>query len=406
MDISLHQNSCYVRGSIHKYHNEGKHNADDFRLSDFIQALSDLSQTLGFNPGVTQFQTLEFGVNIEIPDPRRLIGSVVYYNNGAMTSDKDRVTINFDECDVKIYLKEIKTYTAQKNSLLRYEIKIKRIKRMRRITGGDVFCSTLQDLTSPALWHLLGNELLSVYDGILFVDRETIDIQSLSKEDLSLYVNGSNPGYWIRNWEHRELKRRELKRFTDIVDSHSQSTMKSDVRGLISEKINSLIDVQICDDSRKIDSTFRDKICDDSRKIENAKKCEDCDDSQTWITMGIVTNLKPNLHFCEVTKLPLDIGIKQLSYLSSKGVEYYHKNHPEIYEKVLRPRLSRKWQNEPLKIQFREIAHSIRNEKYNPGNNPRNNTKRSIHRIQSGGSLLFSLAEMISPEKRKYLDTM
>jgi hypothetical protein len=404
MVISLHPDSCYIRGSIHKYHNGGNHNANDFRLTDFIQALNDLSATLGFEPAVTRFHTLEFGVNVDLPfEAHRLIGSVLYYNNGAITTDRKGLTINFEDYDVKIYLKEIKTPEEPKNSLLRYEVKIKRIRRMKRIAGGEVFCSTLQDLTNPALWRLLGNELLSVYDGILIVDRDAIDVQSLNKEELELYVKGSNPGYWLGDWGYRLEKKRELKQFRDIVAKHSQSTMKSEVRGLIAEKINSLIDVPICNDFTKIESRKESGICNDFTKIGNVKGCKFCNDSHTWITAENVTNLKPNLHFCEITNLPLDIGIKQHSYLSAKGVEYYYKNHHEIYENVLLPRLSKKWLGEPPKIQFREIAHSIRNEKYNPGNNPRNNTRRSINRVLSEGSLIFSLAETIAPSKRRYL---
>jgi hypothetical protein len=104
-----------------------------------------------------------------------------------------------------------------------------------------------------------------------------------------------------------------------------------------------------------------------------------------------------------LTNLPLETSFSPGTYLGAKGVEFYHNNHQEIYNKVLRNRISKKWENEDLKIQFREIAHSIRNEKYNPRNNPRNNARKSIGNVLSKGSLLFSLAETINYEKMKYL---
>jgi hypothetical protein len=414
MKIKLHTDSCYVSGSIHKYWNKGKHNANDFRLSSFIQALSDLSVTFGFNPCVTQFYTLEFGVNVALPfEPRRLIDSIVYCNNGALETNKIGLTISFSDFRIKIYLKEIKPAQMENNRLLRYEIAVEKKRKLAQIASSDVFCSTLQDLTNPALWRLLGNELLSVYDSLLVVDSDSIDIQSLDTDELKIYSDGIRPGYWLRDWRYREDKKRALKQFREIIDKHSQSTIKSDARALIEAKINSLIDVEF-NETRNTDVTISPfgkletgqnfvTISPFGKEKPNVKENQKCYECPTWITGENVTFQKPNLHFCEITNLPLETCFSPGSYLSSKGVEFYHDNRPEIYNEVLRPRLSKKWENADLKIQFREIAHSIRNEKYNPGNNPRNNAKKSIRNVLSKGSLLFSLAETISKEKRKYL---
>jgi len=90
---------------------------------------------------------------------------------------------------------------------------------------------------------------------------------------------------------------------------------------------------------------------------------------------------------------------KRGSYLSEKGVEFYYKNNREIYEKKLEVRLSKKWSESELKIKFREIAHSIRNEKYNPANNFR----RDIKNLNRNGDLLFDLTDTIREDKRVYL---
>ncbi len=58
----------------------------------------------------------------------------------------------------------------------------------------------------------------------------------------------------------------------------------------------------------------------------------------------------------------LDIGIKQGSYLNSHGVEYYYEKNREVYNQILEPRLSKRWKSKSLTVQFREIAHSIRND--------------------------------------------
>ena len=64
-------------------------------------------------------------------------------------------------------------------------------------------------------------------------------------------------------------------------------------------------------------------------------------------------------------------------------------NHPEVYQE-LAGRLSDRWYYSPLKIQFREIAHSVRNENFNFIHN----TCRKINRIKLS-PLLFPLNEII-----------
>lgn len=57
--------SCSVRGSLHKYFNDGKHNYNDFTLSDFINTVSDLEKTLKNNPRnnlKTSIKTRDIGV--------------------------------------------------------------------------------------------------------------------------------------------------------------------------------------------------------------------------------------------------------------------------------------------------------------------------------------------------------
>jgi hypothetical protein len=84
---------------------------------------------------------------------------------------------------------------------------------------------------------------------------------------------------------------------------------------------------------------------------------------------------------------------KDSVFLCVTGIRYYYNFEREIYEKFLKPRLSAKWQHETLGIQFREIAHSIRNQH----NNPRHNNRRDIDRIgqANGGNMLFPVVETV-----------
>ena len=425
MIVTLYPDRCYVRGSIHKYKNNGEHNSDDFFLSDFVWALGDLAASLNFNPEITTFCNLEFGVNIELPfDARTFIDSIVYCNGGDYSNNEKGITINFCEWDAKFYLKEKRRENDGK-PLLRCEISVNTTRRIKKIVGrqGEIYF-TLQTLTDPFIWRSLGDYLLKVFDSLLIVDRDSIDIEGLSTDEVRLFVNATVPGYWLKKWEYGWKKKRELEKLKNLIQKHSSSTMKKDVRSLIEEKINSLIDIQNVTKSPfgKESVLLRnhrlgkpDEGQDLLRnhrlgnKTDEAEKGQKCYEITAWITGDFVTSAtpeNPSKRLCSVTGLSLEIPVKQNSYLSAKGVEFYYKNFPEIYEKILAVRLSKKWLNSDLQIQFREIAHSIRNERYNPNNNPRNNFKRSLQLRRAGGQFLFPLAETIREDKLQYLDAI
>lgn len=244
--VELYPETCFVRGSIHKYKNKGLHNADDFKLSDFTQTLNDLSATFNFNPEATTFHSLEFGINIKPAfDPQDFINSIVYCNKGKIDKSPNGVIIRFAEYDIKIYIKKVKTQSGKFETVLRYEIRINKMRRLHNIIKKDgVFCSTLADLSKPALWRLLGNELLNIYDSILIVEHGSVDTSSLNTDEIRLFIDGCHSWHWSQQWADRMKKKRTLEKFQNIIKNHSTSTLKNDIRNLIDEKINSLINIQ------------------------------------------------------------------------------------------------------------------------------------------------------------------
>ena len=387
--VDLYENSCWVRGSVHKYKNDGKHNTDDFRLSDFIHTLNDMAVSLSFNPETTRFCNLEFGVNIELPYDAWIFIRSVVCTKGILVYDKKGITIPFSEYRIKIYQKG--------TNLLRYEISLKTTSKIKQIAGRN-FCSTLSDLTNPDIWRALGAELLKVYDSLLvIVDRNSIDTKNLSEKENTLLLDGYTPGYWKKKRNYTETRRRELNRFKKLIQNHSTPTMREYVRVLIAEKIDSSIDIKNVTFSPSGNSADMLRFSHMGNEKDEAEKNEKCYDFQTWITNENVTGLAVQNRVCDVTGLPLVVDIKQRSYLSARDVEFYYNNHKEIYDIILAVRLSKKWLDQDLKIQFREIGHSVRNEK--------SNFRRNVRRLESNG-LLFGIDVMIRPDKQKYLQWM
>lgn len=404
--------SCSVRGSLHKYFNDGKHNYNNYTLSDFIKTISDLESTLNINAEAIRIGRIETGVNLDIDmDVDEFIGSVILFNNMIPVSTSQGVVFQFREYDVKLYKKELKGHKDK----LRIEIACKhKSKRDRIIKEYATYCNTLSDLTNPKVWQAFGHELEFICDNLIIIDREGIDYTHLKPKDAELLTKGISSFYWTKKWNNRMTRNRHLNRFVELSSIYGGSNIREKIKKATIVKVKELINI---DDTRKNETncTFLKTAIENNnvtnctllRNTKNVTNCTKLKDSAkgenvTFCTVdkGTICN---TFHTCEVTGLSLEIGIKQGSYLSAKGVEYYYLNDIDLFNKILLPRLTEKWQESELKIQFREIAHSIRNEKYNPKNNPRNNLKTSIKNRDNGVLNLFDYSDMLREDKRKIL---
>jgi hypothetical protein len=98
---------------------------------------------------------------------------------------------------------------------------------------------------------------------------------------------------------------------------------------------------------------------------------------------------------CPVTGLDISMQPKNSKFLSYTGVKWYYNNDFRTYKNNLEPLLRKSWKYKPLKDQFREIAHIVRNR----DSNPRNNIKRILNRILSDNNTLFNNRTLIDKKK-------
>ena len=100
---------------------------------------------------------------------------------------------------------------------------------------------------------------------------------------------------------------------------------------------------------------------------------------------------------CPVTGLDISMQPGNSKFLSFTGVKWYFEHHRKVFDKVLYSRLTDHFKNADLYLQFREIAHSIRNS----DSNPRNNSRRAIQKVLSERDCLFDNLELIDKRKLK-----
>lgn len=104
-----------------------------------------------------------------------------------------------------------------------------------------------------------------------------------------------------------------------------------------------------------------------------------------------------NSHTCPVTGLNISMQPKNSKFLSYTGVKWYFEHDRKNFDKKLAPRLTESCRKKDIDIQFREIAHSIRN----TDSNPRNNTRRAIQKLLNEQDSLFNNLQLIDKSKLK-----
>lgn len=369
-----------VRGSLHKYFNGGKHNANDFTPGMVRIAMRDLFGVLRLNPDVTRLGGFEFGVNIPLPfSPDRFINAIVAYNPGERvpiktpdTKNKIGVVFEYGDYDVKIYNKSTESGEPYHDmNILRVEIKIKRRKIVK-----NVRLESVSDLLEPVAWKEFIKWLRPVVDRLLIYEHGTVDDSGFSPLKKQLFRDGTTLNYWnLCRMDHsRQTYRNRIRSFENLIGKHSTSSLK--------ERVNSLLQAKL----DEIETMLENDVLNNEETSQTA-----ClpDHSRTVVTLP--TRVRGNLpgkascenaKVCPITGLDISMQRKESRFLGITGIKFYMKHDPPVRDELL-GRLSSRWEKAPLEVKIKEIAHSIRNEYYNP----RNNAKRALMRLRGSGSV-------------------
>jgi hypothetical protein len=233
----VYSNRIFIKGSFHKYFNDGKHNYNDFRVKDLLSVLIDIEEKFNIKPHHFKLKSLEIGINLIIPfdvlagqDLSILIESCFLHKTKPFEINKNfngkGAFIQFEHSlySIKIYDKGRQFSIFGKN-LLRFE---KHYKKMQELNKLGIY--TLIDILNYGLDNF-SDELIKEWESILFYDR-TIQTDPLR---IHANLNYSNPIYWkklVRNQSnfkyHRSQYRKMQKNSKDI---------QSKVSDLIQEKV-------------------------------------------------------------------------------------------------------------------------------------------------------------------------
>jgi len=236
-----------LRGSLHKFYNEGLHNANDYYLSDFKKTLNQLFDDIGLNPDITPVNGFEFGVNIKLPtNPNETIKRLILHKCNAGLIDRIGKRFEYTNFTLKIYNKseQCRIEPYQSENILRVEIKVDKMIYIRK---KGVHCSVLSDLLEFNVWKRFEQILIEMIQECLFVDFTTKEISLLSTKNRIKYLEYVNPMFWECLHPNRNKYSRERAKCETFVSKHSKSNLKSNILNLITDKCTELRDISNAD---------------------------------------------------------------------------------------------------------------------------------------------------------------
>lgn len=360
----IKDNFYSVRGSYHKYKNDGLHNADDYTLSDFKNTLNQLFDEFDLNPDIAPLNGFEFGVNIKLPtNPNIALNRLILHKTEIGNRQKDYKEFEYTNHSFKFYNKSglTKIEPYQSGNILRIEIRVEKMEFIRN--QKHVYLTRISDLLDVAVWERLEQILIETINDCLIIDFSKKEISLLSTDNHIQYLQYANPLFWERLYsetrQNRNKYTRERAKCEAFINQYSKSTLKTDIINLIKDKCMELRDV--------------------SKANEVVKK---------WDKLTIIKTTNEPEKWDKLTRKirGQNVPTDTTTATRCKGCGCI----------IPSPRKGQMYCSEKV-VGYNE-AHKCRNN----NSNPRNNTKKSIRRVLSI-PLMFDLSETISPEKRMYL---
>ena len=224
-----------VSGSLHRFHNGGGTNEDDFTHGQLIATIDELETLYHVEAATAKIENFEFGVNISLPFPcQNLFDKIVSMPSkrfNEMTLDAKGSKAYGKRCDrgeyeIKIYDKALQSNINDAKSsktgamsdgmasnILRLEVAVK---KMRYVKSSGI--QVLADFKDSRKIAVLKDILLSllgdiIYNEIGFSDA-AIDNLRLSQRQERQLSRWINPMFWEQmDWKQRKNERANYDKF-------------------------------------------------------------------------------------------------------------------------------------------------------------------------------------------------
>lgn len=226
-----------MKGSLHKFKNNGKHNFDDFKYSEMVEVIGEIEDLLSTSSKKIRLENIEFGVNI-LPqfETSQILQNLICFG----TTEFGNVALKSGYCKKAILNDfQLKAYDKAEPHDLPYEVFRweYHVNKMRQIR--DTGIHTLGDLKNKDKLIMLQPILIEAWSKALLFDwtidevkgKEVIGAEQFYKMQLFSFWNGLN-----NKQRYKQRKRYEER----LVYPHSQKVQEQ-IGKQIREKFDFLI---------------------------------------------------------------------------------------------------------------------------------------------------------------------
>lgn len=182
--------TCYLRGSIHLFKNEGRHNADLFTYQDFVCSLYKLGDELGIYSSELQIIRFEIGVNVSLSyPPWQCINTISEIQNVMPTKKRDSLLVEYSQYIIKVYSKSKQYKEFKDQNILRIEIAYLKKQKLVQDIGK---LSTLDELLKHSIWIKMAEVLQKLIAKFVFFDYSELMEKKLMIDEALLFYEWSN----------------------------------------------------------------------------------------------------------------------------------------------------------------------------------------------------------------------
>lgn len=306
----------------HYYFNDNKHNANDFKALDCINAIAEVLSILNIlEPEKLRIINLEYGLNLISPiDIKDLITFIYAHGKNEFITDRGfafskkaytptrKGGINWHKI-IKAYAKSIQYPQYSKPDLLRFEVKSKRSKYINSLGIYHI-----GDLLRLNVYETLTQSLINEFMRVLIIDGNA-KYNNLTKNEIKSLKQFQNTNYWykIKQSEtptNRNRFARRKKRYFELLDK-TKNNIHNELLYLIKNKLEYLKSGAYSAPPENVKSGAY-------SSIYIKRNCTNSDNKE-------VTK------YCPVTNVDISIQKDNSILLSNTGLKYLETNDKEQF---------------------------------------------------------------------------
>ncbi len=238
---------CYIKGSIHRFYNQGGDNSSRFTFLNFLEAIEVLEKEFGVIPSKAKFSSAEFGLNLVLKEKgltaKKLYKSIKYKIGTAekyMCNKKKKAIGRLfvtEDSTLKVYDKTEQADVESCFDIFRYELRFNRTRSLKRL--GITYLSDAMDLNKVI--DLFDNKILKSVDDTIYYAWDSLpNTNKLPEYQKKQFLNWRNAEYWEKMSNPKKRNRHKI-RFEKQLSKYAKYDIKKMLKDLLVKEFETVV---------------------------------------------------------------------------------------------------------------------------------------------------------------------